>query len=634
MHIMKSLFRIRSKTLLLLVLCVFFPASHSLIYAQPWHSSKVYYGTNNKLVYVADIEKNVIPDFSYAGYMRGEVSIPSVPVVKIISPVSGDNTQNIQNAIDAVGAMALNSNGIRGALYLNPGVYNVYGVLTLSNSGVVIRGAGSGSDSLTNTIIYARGNTPVQRDLFTAGGGNSTVWADSVTGTTTNITSSFVQVGSKTFTVVSAAKYSVGDNIVIYHPCTSAWLQAINYGSTHDTTLSWSVGEVPIIFNRRIAAINGNDITIDAPVFNHLIRSLSQSFIYKYSRYHIKTNIGIENIRFEIETAGGLDENHAWNAVVLTQLEDSWVTNCSMHHFGYSGIVTYTATRITIDNCQALDPVSLLDGERRDNFNVKEASQLVLIKNCTARNGRHHYVSTGTSSSSGNVFLNCKSIAINNPSEGHRHWSQGLLYDNLRDSLPNNNSTLGLYNRGDMGSGHGWAAVHSVAWNCNASGKEIYIQQPPTAQNYGIGCFGIITGSSPPAPFSEATGFIEGSNKTGLNPPSLFLAQLNERLQATGINEQTSFAVVPDDIEVIGNYPNPFNPATTIEFRVGKTEKVVVKVLNVLGKEIITLADGVTKPGIKKLTWNPSSLHLNSGIYFCTILAGTSQKTIKLVYLK
>ena len=607
--------------------------TQSHIYAQTWQSSKIYFGADNKLVYVTDTGKNVIPDFSYAGYKRSEVPIPFVPVVKTISPVSGDNTANIQNAINTVGAMPIDANGIRGALYLNPGVYNVYGVLTITNSGVVLRGAGNGIDTMTSTVIYGRGDTPTQRDLITAGGGNSTLWADSVKGTKTNITTPFVQVGSHTFTVASAASYAVGDNIIIYHPCTDAWLQAINYGSTHDTSMSWQSGDVPIFFNRRITAIKGNDITVDAPIFNHLNKSLSQSYIYKYSRSNIKTNIGIENLRVEIENAGGTDENHIWNSIVLTQIEDSWVKNCVTLHFGYSGILTLTASRITIDSCQALDPVCVLSGERADNFNTKEASQLILIKNCIARKGRHHFVVTGTGHASGNVFLYCKSIGNNNPSEGHRHWSQGLLYDNLRDSLPNNNSTLGLYNRGSMGSGHGWAAVHSVAWNCNASGKEIYIQQPPTAQNYGIGCSGIITAACPPAPFAEATGFIEGSNKSGLNPPSLFLAQLAERLQSTDVSEKNKTSI-PDGLEVLGNYPNPFNPSTVIEYRLEKRDRVEVKIFDILGNELTTLSNMLESPGKKSLVWDPSSQHLNSGVYFCRILTSGTQKLLKLVYLK
>jgi hypothetical protein len=131
---------------------------------------------------------------------------------------------------------------------------------------------------------------------------------------------------------------------------------------------------------------------------------------------------------------------------------------------------------------------------------------------------------------SGIVIYNSVSEKSYNASEGHRLWSQGFLFDNFIDKNTNvslSNPVLGLYNRGDYGSGHGWAAVHSVAWNCNVGNSRIIIQKPPTAQNYAIGCTGIVTGDGP---FSHPEGYIEGTNVAGLIPSSLYKAQLAERL--------------------------------------------------------------------------------------------------------
>lgn len=110
----------------------------STILPQTWQSTKVFY-QNDRLVYTSDIENNKLPDFSYAGYKRSEDSIPTVPVVKTISPIAGDNTSHIQAALDEVGRMPLNANGIRGALLLQAGSYNVFGTVFLKYSGVVLR---------------------------------------------------------------------------------------------------------------------------------------------------------------------------------------------------------------------------------------------------------------------------------------------------------------------------------------------------------------------------------------------------------------------------------------------------------------------------------------------------------------
>ncbi len=111
-----------------------------------WQSSIVKFDKNGKLVYMSDAEGNKIPDFSYAGYKNGAVPIPQVPVVKTISPVSGDNTNNIQNAINYVASLTSDANGFRETVLLTVGKYDVSGTIRINASGIVLRGAGSGSD--------------------------------------------------------------------------------------------------------------------------------------------------------------------------------------------------------------------------------------------------------------------------------------------------------------------------------------------------------------------------------------------------------------------------------------------------------------------------------------------------------
>ena len=69
--------------------------------------SRVYPGSDGKLVYVPDDQGNTILDSSHAGYGGGGAAIPTVPVKETIWPVAGDNTANIQAAIDKVSALPL-----------------------------------------------------------------------------------------------------------------------------------------------------------------------------------------------------------------------------------------------------------------------------------------------------------------------------------------------------------------------------------------------------------------------------------------------------------------------------------------------------------------------------------------------
>ncbi|WP_188194917.1 hypothetical protein [Nonomuraea sp. SYSU D8015] len=58
--------------------------------------------------------------------------------------------------------------------------------------------------------------------------------------------------------------------------------------------------------------------------------------------------------------------------------------------------------------------------------------------------------------------------------------------------------------------------------------KTLIVQKPPTAQNYAIGCHGTVTGDGP---FQQPAGHIEGANRPGLFPHSLYQAQLLDRLR-------------------------------------------------------------------------------------------------------
>lgn len=493
--------------------------------ATPWQSRLVRYDTGGRLVYASDAEGNRIPDFSHAGYRNGERPVPHLPVVKVIRPVEGDNTAHVQAALDAVAALPRER---RGALLLLPGLYPVAGTLYVRADGMVLRGVGDGDDPATNTIIKATGNTPANRNVIVVGGASGGGWKGEVPGTRTDITTDFVQVGSREFEVADASALRPGDNIVITHPCSDPWLQAIDYGG-HDVGPPWKVGEHPIIYNRYVRAVSGNTVTVDVPIFNHLDRALSQSYLYTWDRAGLVTEVGVERLRVDIAYAGDpeQDEDHAYNAIYLLRCEDAWVRDCTMLHFTQAGVATQETTRDTIENCRAIDPVSIVTGSRRYNFNTYTYSQQVLFKDCYAYKARHAFVSNGHSTVSGVVFLRGIGEYALNSSEGHRRWSQALLFDGHREIDPHHDYTIGLYNRGRYGTSHGWSAAHSVAWNCDVSTSRLIVQKPPTAQNYAIGCTGTITGDGP---FKQPEGYIEGANQPGLLPPSLYQAQLLDRL--------------------------------------------------------------------------------------------------------
>ena len=486
--------------------------------ASAWESQYVYY-TNGILTYYSDAEKNRIPDYSYAGYKYGESPIPVVRKVASLTPVAGDNTARIQQALDKVGARAPDANGIRGALVLGPGVYQINGTVNINKSGVVLRGSGDGADALANTILTAPGDSPHQRTVVVLGSGNSR-WTE--TRVRSDITTPFVQVGSKSFEVQSAAAFAVGDEIIVHHPSSQAWLDAADGGGV-GSDKPWRPGQMDIPFLRRITAISGTSLTLDVPVYNHLNRDLAQSYIAKAVWTPVILS-GVENLRIDIQTDpdNAKDEDHARNGVSVVGARDCWVQKVTALHFVYAAVRTEGAFCVTVDSCKGLDPVGIRTGGRFYNFCADRRSQCVLFTKCHATKARHGYVSNGTSSVSGLVFFRCTSNGGTDMEAGHRWWTQGVLFDNMFEER---RGSLRLINRGDWGTQHGWGSVHSVAWNFN---RGMLIQKPPTAQNYGISSTGTFPTGFPKAGPQGVT-----EQKSGeLVPASLYEAQLSERLNA------------------------------------------------------------------------------------------------------
>ena len=497
-----------------------------------YQSSIVHFDDSSRLVYHSDKDGNRIPDFSHAGYKNGEVDIPILSVVLEIGPIEGDNTAHIQSAIDQVSGLPFDENGFRGALLLKPGLYPVHGIIYISSSGVVLRGSGEGSSSTDNTILQGKGDTPHQRSLIVIGGNEKTRWRDDVPGSRVDITSEYVPAGSRTIEVEDASKFTVGDNMIIRHPSTDAWLAAVDYGGTAGDVL-WQPGEIDMYFNRFITRIEVNKIKMDAPLYHELDITLSQPYAWIFTRSNLITGSGIENLRVDIETSSSEDEDHIWNGIRFVRVEDCWAKNVTVLHFGFAGFFFEDATRSTVLDCSALEPHSLIEGSRRYNFNLGNACNNILFKNCHASEGRHAYVSNGTSTVSGIVFTNCSSVEDHTSSESHRRWGQGLLWDKISINSDNTTRVLGLYNRGDYGTGHGWTGTNQVAWNVSAPDNQIVIQKPPIGQNYAIACNATVNHIGP---FAHPAGWIEGTGEN-IIPASLYEAQLSERM---------TFGVGPD----------------------------------------------------------------------------------------
>lgn len=123
-------------------------------------------GTDGKLVYTTDSLGNRVPDFSWCGYKSGNIPVPDVPIRVIVPVKPGDATLRIQSALDYVATLPADADGIRGAVLLEKGIYEVQGSLLLNSSGVALRGSGMttagtillGAGTDRETLIKVTGN--------------------------------------------------------------------------------------------------------------------------------------------------------------------------------------------------------------------------------------------------------------------------------------------------------------------------------------------------------------------------------------------------------------------------------------------------------------------------------------------
>jgi len=80
------------------------------------------------------------------------------------------------------------------------------------------------------------------------------------------------------------------------------------------------------------------------------------------------------------------------------------------------------------------------------------------------------------------------------------------------------------------------------------------------------------------------------------------------------------------------NYPNPFNPSTTIEFTIPQKEFVSIIIYDILGNEVATLVDEEKAPGSYEVSFNAADMV--SGVYIYSLRANNFVQTRKMILMK
>ena len=91
-------------------------------------------------------------------------------------------------------------------------------------------------------------------------------------------------------------------------------------------------------------------------------------------------------------------------------------------------------------------------------------------------------------------------------------------------------------------------------------------------------------------------------------------------------------AYEPMDFTLYPNYPNPFNPSTTIRFNLKKQDLVVLTIVDITGRMVETLVDDYLEAGEYEVVWDAGDMP--SGVYLCVLKAGSELKLQKLILEK
>ena len=483
-------------------------------------STLVSVGSNGKLVYTADSKGNKVPDFSGVGYLNSESPIPTVGVVRTVYPVSGDNLTNVQNAINQVAALPLDANGFRGTILFKAGKYLISDTIKINATGIVLRG--EGKDSTTGTHFVSTKAAPISLFYFAGTGGTDLSYTSRKA-----ITNAYVPFGTNQVTVASGHTFITGDKVMLHRIPKQSWIDLLTMAQW-----GWTFDAYDVYVERKVSAVSGNVITLDAPIVDHIDTTYATAELFRYTSSRSE-KCGIENMCISSTYASETDENHGWEAVTFYNTINGWAKDLDVYYFGYAAVhVLDGAAWITVQNCRNFDPKSIIDGGRRYSFNVD--GQRSLVQNCFTRNGRHDYVN-GSRSNGPVVFYNCTATNQYNDIGPHHRWSTGILYDNIFAI----NGRIDVQNRTSSGTGHGWAGAEIMFWNCE--GDRMVIQDPQgDNRNWAIGCvFNQITNVGDMT--TEPLGIVESSGIHIAAIPSLFMKQLAERLEPLKQTQTISF---------------------------------------------------------------------------------------------
>ncbi len=172
------------------------------------------------------------------------------------------------------------------------------------------------------------------------------------------------------------------------------------------------------------------------------------------------------------------------------------------------------------------------------------------------------------------------------------------------------------------------------------------------ASSYTLNGYSQSSGTSFSCPLAAGVGALILSQRPNISPVELANSLRSTADNASNPNREYGWGIInglaalnsipamsiddaaqtPSDIRVYGNYPNPFNPSTKIDFELSSISELTIDLYNATGEKVKRLGRGFFEPG--RHTIDVEAGGLNSGVYFVKLKTSKSSKVVKIVLSK
>ncbi len=209
--------------------------------------------------------------------------------------------------------------------------------------------------------------------------------------------------------------------------------------------------------------------------------------------------------------------------------------------------------------------------------------------------------------------------------KNYQNRPDSLIYfaANQSYSLENSLTTIILENPANLIAGHYWISVQAIT-DMNTWYGEVWIWYLITTEVENEALY-----KNPGNPFGPFD-WTQVHNPPSVSGTDMYFKLYGTIVSATGITEDE--VNIPSTFELEQNYPNPFNPSTKIKYSVPQSSNVLLKIYDVLGKEVATLIDEEKPAGNYEVEFNASNL--SSGTYFYRLRSGNFVETKKMILLR